>query len=310
MSNSVLLLVLLSILAVVAVALAFLRLALPKFVSSASPATTSVTSSTLTTSSGFARSISFVKLVVLVDNYPNPQRPDLQTAWGVSIYVETPSARILFDTGPDPEVLKHNAEVLGIDLSKIDAVVISHEHFDHVGGLPLIAKLRPGLPVYIPAPSSYLVSYVKRLGLEPRPVDKTIEIAPGVYVLKPLYGPPWEDALAIKTGRGIVLLVGCSHPGITNIVEEAMRELGNRVYMVIGGFHMAGYPLPKVKEVVEKLLSLGVEKIYPIHCSGDTIRHYLETHYPEHYGDGHVGLEIVIDSGKHHIQNQAQPHPP
>ena len=229
--------------------------------------------------SGGARS------VVLVDN--NPHERGLKTTWGLSVYIETDATRSLFDTGPDPIVLKENAEKLGIDLTKIDFVVISHIHRDHTNGLRLLASIKPGISVYIP-PDEGLARYVRSLGLRPIQVNSTFEISRGIYVVKPLYGPPIEEALAIETSRGLVILVGCSHPGVVNIVRQAVRDIGVRPYVTLGGFHMTGATL---QEVVSQLSEMGVERIYPIHCSRDAIRSHL---YGDSQRGGGVGLEIVI----------------
>jgi len=232
-----------------------------------------------------------MRMVVLVDN--NPYRQDLEKAWGLSAYIETSGVRLLFDTGPDPIVLEANARRLGIDLSKIDFVVISHAHGDHTGGLRLLASIKPGITVYVP-PDGSLVSYVRSLGLKPIQVNNTVEVSRGVYVVKPLYGPPIEEALAIKTGKELIILVGCSHPGVVNIVEQAMRDIGVKPYIVLGGFHMGRSSPQDAQKVASQLMEMGVEKIYPLHCSGDNVRSYLANHYKGNYGGGGVGLEIVI----------------
>jgi len=233
-----------------------------------------------------------IRIVVLVDN--NPYRQDLEKAWGLSVYVEADEVRLLFDTGPDPMVLEANARRLGIDLSKIDFVVISHAHGDHTGGLRLLASIKPGMVVYVP-PDRSLINYVRGLGLEPIQVNNTIEVSRGIYVVKPLYGPPIEEALAIKTGRGLVILVGCSHPGVVNIVGQAVKDSGIKPYIVLGGFHIGGASLQKVRKVASQLVEMGVEKIYPLHCSGDNVRSYLANHYKDNYGGRGVGLEIIIN---------------
>lgn len=230
-------------------------------------------------------------IVVLVDN--NPYRQDLEKAWGLSVYVEVGGVRLLFDTGPDPMVLEANARRLDIDLSKIDFVVISHAHGDHTGGLRLLTSIKPGITVYVP-PDGSLVSYVRSLGLKPVQVNNTVEVSRGIYVVKPLYGPPIEGALAIKTDKGLVILVGCSHPGVVNIVEQATRDIGVKPYIVLGGFHMSGASPQDVQKVVSQLVEMDVEKIYPLHCSGDNVRSYLADHYKDNYGGGGVGLEIII----------------
>lgn len=233
-----------------------------------------------------------VKVVVLVDNEEYVK--GLRTAWGISMYVETPHAKFLFDTGPDPTVLEYNARKLGVNLSDIDFVIVSHCHGDHVGGLPLIAKLRPGLKVYIPQRSG-LQNYVRSLGLTPVPINKTTEVAPGVWVLKPLYGPPWEEGAAIATKLGLVVLVGCSHPGVNNIVRVAIHDVSpHKVYAVIGGLHLMGASERVIAEEVNDLVSMGVVKVYPLHCSGEGVKEYLESRYPSMLGVGGVGLRLTF----------------
>ncbi len=234
-----------------------------------------------------------VFIAILVDN--DPYAPGLKTAWGISVYVEAYGRRILFDTGPSPDVLKYNSEKLGIDLSKLDAVVISHEHGDHVGGLPYVAKVAGKVLTYIPQGATLaLWNMVARLGLKPVVVTSSTEIFPDIYVIGPLYGPPAEEALAINTKYGLVIIVGCSHPGVVNFVRKAMEVTHEKPYIVIGGFHLIGEEHSKVREVADELVSLGVKKICPTHCSGEYIKEYLREKYPNIYLRCGVGYELLL----------------
>ncbi|RLE86355.1 MAG: MBL fold metallo-hydrolase [Thermoprotei archaeon] len=180
-------------------------------------------------------SVKELKLIIVVDNYPDSE---LKTAWGLSILVKTPKNTILFDTGPDPGILRENLKKLGVDPSEIDFVVISHEHGDHINGLSYLAKVRPGLKVYVPKGTAERIGI---RGLDIKEVDKTTEVAEGVAIIGWLYGPPAEEALAINVeGKGLVILVGCSHRGVVNIVARAKTGLGIKPYLVLGGFHMVG----------------------------------------------------------------------
>jgi len=241
----------------------------------------------------YATVVNYLELTVLVDNYS--YNKTLVTAWGLSIYCVADNVTFLFDTGPDDYALCRNSELLGINLSSIDFVVLSHEHGDHVGGLNYVAKLRRGIKVYVPSSSRDLISYVSSLGLNPVPVHNTVTVAKGVFIVGEVYGPPYEIAVAINTSKGFVVVVGCSHAGVTTFLRKVSEEFGGRIYAVIGGFHLFSAPKDLVVDVAEEIVDMGARKIYPIHCSGDYIRHYLAVNYPAIYGDGGVGMRVVVE---------------
>ncbi|MCD6491362.1 MAG: MBL fold metallo-hydrolase [Candidatus Korarchaeota archaeon] len=233
--------------------------------------------------------INYARIVVVVDN--NVYKRGLASRWGFSAYVETPRNKLLFDTDSDPLALEENANKLGINLSDIDAVIISHSHGDHTGGLSAISKLKPGINVYIPEHAG-ISNYIRRLGLIPVPISKTRMIFDDIYIIGELsagFFGLWEEAMAIKIDKKLVVLCGCSHPGVDKIAEKAVNEIGGRLYIILGGFHG-----PSTK-ALDRLIELGATKVYPLHCSGDSAVRYIKQVYPDRLGIGGSGLEIKIE---------------
>ena len=143
------------------------------------------------------------------------------------MYVEADGHAILFDTGPDPSTLKSNARVLGVDLSRVEAVVLSHEHGDHVGGIEAVAEVKHGIPVYIPSGSDPgLFERVKSLDLVPIAVNASgTTVIPGVVIVGPLMGPPPSRAWPWSLHGGWCSSLAAAIPGL---LTSCVRRRGSR----------------------------------------------------------------------------------
>jgi len=199
--------------------------------------------------------VSSLKLVVVADNEASPP---LIPTWGLSIYLETPSWTAYWDADSTPEVVRYNAEVLGVPL-KVKYLIFSHRHWDHTGGASAIEAERAVAPAdpYFPVPADKVRG--------PAKLDE------GLYLSRTLwgYGIP-ERALVVDVeGFGQMMLVGCSHPGVDKLYESVIEDFWFKPRVVIGGFHLAGAPRKTVEAVISRLYELGAEELHPIHCSGN-----------------------------------------
>lgn len=225
-------------------------------------------------------SVDYVKITVLVDNNSNGT---LLNPWGLSILVETDDLTILFDSGPDPSALENNSVTLGNDfVSECDLIVVSHEHPDHLNGLTYVSDNHDNLTLYTPFYGSTKSWTSDFFQIE---VEDTAEISSGISIIgRGLEGALDynEQALVVNVENfGLVVLVGCSHPGIENIVSKVIDDLNvEDIYMVLGGFHLHSENQETIEGTIDALVDMGVQHIYPIHCSGEDVSNYLQSTYP------------------------------
>jgi 7,8-dihydropterin-6-yl-methyl-4-(beta-D-ribofuranosyl)aminobenzene 5'-phosphate synthase len=209
-----------------------------------------------------------VRVTTLIDN--DVWKSGLASTWGLSLYVEMDMEQgrrvILMDTSGSFETLSKNTSKLGVDLSDIESIFISHWHGDHCGCLSqVLPMLRQAIPVYVPSESPSGIRDIKQSGGTPRICSEPVEFMDGAMSTGDLGG---EHSLFMNVReKGLVVLTGCSHPGIINIVKRARRVSGvSRVCAVIGGFHISG--VYEGKRVGEFMDEIGVELVSPCHCTG------------------------------------------
>lgn len=239
-------------------------------------------------SNNFSSKESKITLISLYDNYQI--NPELKTGWGFATLVKTSKELILFDTGGSSEVLLFNMKKMGIDPKSINKVVISHVHQDHLGGLEGFLKENPKVKVFIPAsfPNS-VREMIKDCGASFVDVAEPQKISDFIYTTGEIFGPPEEQSLIIKSNKGLIIITGCAHPGVLNIIKKAKKITGeDEVYLVLGGFH---YP---PLSVVEEFKKLKVKKVAPSHCTGDLAKEAFKKEYKENFIDYGVGKIIEI----------------
>jgi 7,8-dihydropterin-6-yl-methyl-4-(beta-D-ribofuranosyl)aminobenzene 5'-phosphate synthase len=234
------------------------------------------------------------ELVIVYDN--NPLDGRLRTAWGFSCLIRLATKTILFDTGGDSRTLLHNMRQLEIDPAEVDIVVLSHIHGDHVGGL--CGFLEQNHAVTVCLPQSFPDTFkdeVKSLGAKVEEVIEATELSSGVYTTGELGNGIKEQALIVTTSRGMVIITGCAHPGVVNIIGVARDIIpDDKVYLVIGGFHLAGAPSAQIESIIQQFYQLSVENVAPCHCSGDETRRLFEESYEEAYIESGVGKRISL----------------
>lgn len=234
------------------------------------------------------------RITILFDNYE--YNPDCTTGWGFSCLIDTESSQVLFDTGADGKTLLKNMGALGVDARGIDAVVISHMHGDHTGGLFGALEHIGACTVYFPVSVSRSVEdRVSHTGAKCAVSESFCEIFPRVYTTGALGKTIKEQSLVVDTQKGLVVVTGCAHPGVVRIVEEAARHFKKDIALVMGGFHLFSTDAASIQEIIERLEYLGVKKVAPCHCSGDRARAMFRDAYGDCYIDVGVGRVVTLE---------------
>lgn len=267
------------------------------------------------------------KVTVLYDAFGPPS--SLKLDWGFSALVEYNGKRILFDTGNNAKNFQHNVSELKVDLAKLDAVVLSHRHSDHTGGLSHVLKVNPNVKIYAPQDPAVVIPRVPFAFLKKEPglpasmsyfrdgtggepstgtpwteaqftvIDKTTEIFPGFFLFSTVSSKKGtlempELSLGVKTPQGLAVIVGCSHPGVENILASA-AAIEPQLYTVTGGFHLVLTGLEEV-ERISKLLdeTLKIKRVAPGHCTSELGFKVLMTRFKDRFDQAGAGSQIAL----------------
>lgn len=235
-----------------------------------------------------------VTITVIYDN--NPFLKGLQTDWGFASLVEFGKTKLLFDTGDDGNILISNMEKLDIDPKDIDFIFLSHFHHDHTGGLKEFLKKNSHVTIYYPQSfPAQIVEDIKKSGAKPFPVSSFKELQTNIFSLGELGSSIPEQSLAIRTSKGIVVITGCAHPGIVNILENAKKIFTDElIYLAMGGFHLHRNSADEINKVLTKIIDLRIHKVAPSHCSGDIARKMFKAAFVDNYVEIGTGRIIEI----------------
>ena len=267
-----------------------------------------------------------VRITIIADAFG--AREELRRDWGYAALIEYGGRRVLFDTGNDAESFAHNAAALGVDLTRLDFVVVSHRHGDHTDGLHHVRRVNPGIRVYAPDDEYFGGDTPPALYRRPVPslpdsmryfagalpervphgtpwrgfdlvlVTRTREIAPGIRLIVAGEGQRGagvpEIALALDTPEGQVVIVGCAHPGVEQVLAAAGADSA-RVRLLAGGFHLAPVPDDRIAALAGALHHRWrIGEVAPGHCTSEPGFAALQAVFGRRYRYAGVGTTIEL----------------
>ena len=230
-----------------------------------------------------------MKFTILFDNFPYNDK--LQTLWGFSCLITLKNKKILFDTGSNGRVLLKNAKQIGINFKDIDILFISHNHWDHIGGLDTIIEENPRITLIVPSTlSKFLLADLKKLVKEIIIIDEYFtKLDNNLYSTGILGDHIKEQSIVIKESNELFIISGCGHPGIDYIEQKVFNTLNRPIKYIIGGFHLMNKTPLEIQKITKNLKS---EFITATHCTGDLAIGMLKIQYKNRFLSGGVGAEI------------------
>ncbi len=244
-------------------------------------------------------------ITVVYDN--NPYKQELETDWGFAAAITGTEKTILFDTGGG-RLLLDNMQKLAIEPDSVDVVVLSHIHGDHTGGLSSFLEKNSNVIVYLPVsfPKKFKdnarnsgakiieVNPVRSKASISNGVNESLQICENVYSTGQLGKLIKEQSLIIRTDKGLVVITGCAHPGIVNIVNTAKTLMKDDILLVMGGFHLEWATKGRIEKIISAFKQLGVRYVGPCHCSGQKARSLFEKHFGSNYINIGAGKVISL----------------
>ncbi|MCX7723773.1 MAG: MBL fold metallo-hydrolase [Thermodesulfovibrio sp.] len=235
-----------------------------------------------------------IDIRILFDNYEG--EAGFKTGSGFSCFIKRGYGGILFDTGGDSEVLVHNLNKAEIKPSMITRVVLSYCHKDHTGGLKEILKLKRDFNIYAGKTCvENLINNEDFKDLNLITVDsEPVEIMNGVYLTGEIGDDIKEVSVVMDTGGGLVIITGCAHAGIREILKRAKEIVNEKIFALVGGFHLKDKREEEILDLIETLKVEGVKYIAPSHCTGDLARKLLKEAFQSGFIDVGAGTHIYI----------------
>lgn len=274
-----------------------------------------------------------MKITTIVEN--TVYRTGLLAEHGISMLIEVDGQRILFDTGQSDEVLVKNAIAMEIDLRTISKLVVSHGHYDHTGGIRSLADLTDSIDTYahpdlfqnkwakskeveryigIPVSKQAMLGWGFNLHLSKEPVkisesvmttgeiprvtdfesvDSRLCLRKGdSFVQDQLYD---DLSLVVHTDKGLVLVLGCAHSGLVNIMKHVRKSYNDaKIHIVVGGTHLVNANKERIEKTIRVLKDFGVEKIAASHCTGESAIVMLYDAFGDDMIANHVGNVIEV----------------
>lgn len=233
---------------------------------------------------------------IIYDNYAINEK--FKYGWGFSCLIND---CVLFDTGESGEALLANLKAFDVDPDQITDIIISHDHWDHTGGLLELLRISPKKKVYaLNGFTDEFKEKYKDFGSDIIYEDQIVEVAPKVslsnffstiYREKELV----ERAVIIETDLGLGMIVGCAHPGIVTMAEQIKLKFGQEtIHWLLGGFHLKEFSSNDVRFIAQDLKKLKIQNIGPTHCTGEDARLILKEEFGNRYFDIAVGKEVIF----------------
>jgi len=236
-----------------------------------------------------------LKFTVVYDNFPFKE--GLESDWGFSCVVEGLDKTILFDAGRYDTIFMSNLGKLGFEPEQIETIVISHDHPDHIGGMVKCLEKKSGIDVCLVSSfNSGTKRKIKSLGSSVLEVKTPVPVGRHCFSTGEMKNIMRnEHSLVIATDSGAIIITGCAHPGIVDIVRRAKDIAGQEVLSVLGGFHLYYENEADIREIISCFKDEGVGYVGPTHCSGRQARDLFAQAYKENCLDCGVGRIITAD---------------
>jgi len=236
-----------------------------------------------------------IRITIVYDN--EAYQSGLAADWGFACVINIRENVILFDTGADARILLSNMHRLGIPPTDIGQVVLSHAHYDHTGGLA--GFLQHNKTAAVTFPASFPADFQEQLdrgGIKTSAVRGPTAISEHIFSTGELGRSRKEQSLIIRTGAGLLLITGCAHPGIVNIIKAAAASYEDPILLVMGGFHLNGMSRDELDAIIDDFKKLGVQQVCPCHCTGDAAKQRFKTVYDARCLAGGAGRVITLKS--------------